>query len=79
VTNIYSYTTILEVTDVADKCMLCGKPIEEPVKKAGDYVDEYDDDNDDPFSSKKPSQFCLMCQAKLKNAADKGQKNPKPM
>jgi hypothetical protein len=43
-------------------------------------TDEYDDDYDDErFSKKKSTDFCLMCQARLKNAADKGQKNPKPM
>lgn len=61
--------------------MLCGKLLEkEPVKPVDAFVDEYnDDDDDDRFSRKKSSTFCVMCQAKLKNAADKGQKNPKPM
>lgn len=64
---------------MAAKCMLCGKPLEEEsVKPAGAYEDDFDDD-DERFSSKKSSQFCIMCQAKLRNEADKGQKNAKPM
>jgi len=54
--------------------MLCGKLIEEEVVIA----DKFDDD-DDELIRKKSSAFCIMCQAKLKNEADKGQKNPKPM
>jgi len=60
--------------------MLCGKVLEElSVKPAGAYEDEYDDDDDERFSKNKSSQFCPMCQAKLRNEADKGQKIAKPM
>ncbi|MDF9408678.1 MAG: hypothetical protein A4E52_01634 [Pelotomaculum sp. PtaB.Bin013] len=58
------------------RCMLCGKLIEEEVVIADKYDD---DDDDDEIIRKKSSVFCVMCQAKLKNEADKGQKNPKPM
>jgi hypothetical protein len=62
---------------MAAKCMLCGKPIEkEPAKLVSEYDDEYDDD---VSSGKKSSSFCVMCQAKLRNEADKGQKLSKPM
>ena len=65
---------------MAARCMLCGKPLEESsVKPANAYEDEYNDDDDERFSKNKSSQFCIMCQAKLKNEADKGQKIAKPM
>lgn len=58
------------------RCMLCGKPLDEGASTLERKIeDEYDDD----VVESKPSSFCLMCQAKLKNEADKGQKDPKPM
>jgi len=60
------------------KCLLCGKPMDEKAVEVKP-VDEYDDDNDDRFGRKQSTDFCIMCQARLRDAADKGQKNPKPM
>lgn len=58
------------------RCMLCGKMLDEKMF----VVEQHDEDDDyDEITEKKPSAFCIMCQAKLKNEADKGQKNPKPM
>ncbi|MCG9969817.1 hypothetical protein L9W92_17590 [Pelotomaculum terephthalicicum JT] len=57
--------------------MLCGKLFEEEVAIADQHDDDYDED--ELIVRKKSSVVCLMCQAKLKNEADKNQKNPKPM
>ncbi|OPY57346.1 MAG: hypothetical protein A4E55_01742 [Pelotomaculum sp. PtaU1.Bin035] len=56
-----------------NRCMLCGKPIEEEILN----TDPFDDDDD--MFQKKPAAICIMCQAKLKNEADNTQKYPKPM
>jgi len=60
---------------VKNRCMLCGKIIEEEII----YTDPFDDDEEDKISRKKSMAFCVMCQAKLKNEADKSQKLPKPV
>jgi len=55
------------------RCMLCGRVVEEAEVKADPYEDEED------MPKKKSLQVCLVCQAKLKHEADEVQKAPKPM
>ncbi|MDD4170422.1 MAG: hypothetical protein PHD36_09270 [Desulfotomaculaceae bacterium] len=59
-----------------NRCMLCGKLIEEDIVVKDPFDDE---DEDEIMSKKKSTTFCVMCQAKLKHEADQNQKNPKPM
>jgi len=56
------------------RCMLCGRVIEEAKVKA----DPYEEDEED-MPRKKSLHICLICQAKLKHEADGTQKPPKPM
>ncbi|MDD3654065.1 MAG: hypothetical protein PHO01_07765 [Desulfotomaculaceae bacterium] len=60
-----------------NRCMLCGKLIEEDIVVTDPFDD--DEDEDELMSRKKSMSFCVMCQAKLKHEADENQKNPKPL
>lgn len=60
------------------RCMLCGRVIEEKEVNVDPYeTDPYEDEEEMP--KKKSMQICLFCQAKLKHEADDAQKVPRPM
>lgn len=59
-----------------NRCMFCGRIIEEDIVKTDPFDDE---DEYDDVPKKKSTSICLICQAKIKHEADGTQKNPKPM
>ncbi|SFR06300.1 hypothetical protein [Desulfoscipio geothermicus] len=59
------------------KCIMCGKMFD-PEEVANANKNPYLDDDDEDMPKKEPS-FCQLCEARIRNEADKSQKSPKPM
>lgn len=60
---------------MADRCIICGRPIEkEEEANKGNWWEE---DDFIPKPKKKPSSFCQLCEAKIKKESDEAHKGPK--